>query len=346
MKVRVAIVGAGRDGSHFVQHYGADERVGEIVLVDPDKDLLKRYGAYPKVVAGYADSEAMLAKETVDIVSIHAPERVHRPVFEQAANRKLHIFCEKPLANTIEDIEAIMVAAHNNAGRKMMVGQCYRLERHSMSVKRLIDDGAIGVPVCVKTGYISDYLYFWQTEPQDNFKRPWHHITSRPMINGGTHLIDLASWLMKARPVSVYALRRPMQAGVYPGDWVSAIFRYSNDAMMHMDASFSMIAPHAPHFGLEVYGTEGSIRGETLYRFRSKEYHLRDFETREIETAKTESHAFKEEVTLFLDAIEKDEPVFVPVGEGANAAAAAIIADQAARLGQQLAIPDYRGVGG
>ena len=112
--------------------------------------------------------------------------------------------------------------------------------------------------------------------------------------------------------------------------------------MLHLDASFAMVAPHEPVFGLQVHGTEGSIREGILYRHANKQYHLRDFEKTPLQTSESEDdHGFDREVDAVIDAIVNDTPVPVTVEEGAAAAAAAVAAEDSAHQdGKVVPIPD------
>ncbi len=343
MKLSVAVIGTGRNGSRFVLRYNEHPSVGSIVIADPFEKSRKEFAKLDKVKADYASAEEMLDKEKVDLISVHTPGPLHAPYFIRACELKTHIFVEKPFATKLEDIRAMVQAAKGNPGRKMAVGHNYRGGEYNPHIKRLIEDGAMGEIVCIRCGYISDYMYYWQTEPQGQFvdKTPVLN-RIRPMFEGATHLIDLANWFIGSGAESVYSVRKPIQAGTVQADWIGALFRYPSSAMLHLDASFAMVAPHQHAFGLQVYGTEGSIRDGVLYRHSSKQYHLREFEKTPLQDSESEDdHGFDREVDAVIDAIVDDTPVPVTVNEGAEAAIGAVAAEESAfNPGQVVAVPD------
>ncbi len=342
MKLKVAVFGAGRNGSCFIEHYGNNPHVSEIVIVDPNPRLREHFRAFPKVVKTYEQVEKFFDGDDADVVSIHTPSDFHTRHFLQAAGHGAHIFVEKALANTQADIETMLAAAGKNKNKKMMVGQNYRQESYNPQVKRLIEDGAIGQPVCLRMGYVTDYIYAWQTEPETMYGNLASFARRvRPMIEGACHLIDLGNWLTGAHPVTVFARQRTMQADRVPADWVAGMFHYSDQTLVHMDACWAAIGPIKEQYGTEVYGTEGTIRDGRLFRYKSKEYHLRSFEERSLNPDQRKAHSFGEEVVSFIEAIVENKPVPVTMAEGANAAIGAIAAEESARLGQMVQVPYY-----
>ncbi len=344
MKLSVAVVGVGRNGSRFVLRYNEHPMVDSIIIADPYDKSRKEFSKLEKVKADYESAEEMLEKEDVDLVSIHTPGPLHAPYFIKACELKRHIFVEKPFATSLDDIRAMVKAADENKGKKMAVGHNYRMEEYNPHIKKLIDDGALGEIVCVSCGYVSDYMYYWQSEPQGQFvdKTPVLNKIC-PMFEGAVHLIDLANWFIGNGPKSVYSIRKEIQADKVKADWVGSLFKYSSSAMLHLNVSFAMIGPHEENFGLHVYGTDGTVRDGVLYRYRNnKEYYLRDFEQVKLEETKSkDDHGFDREVDAVIDAIVNDTPVPVSVEEGAIAAAAAVAAEQAWKdNGNIVAVPE------
>jgi len=342
MKLRVAILGVGRNGSSFVEHYQNHPQVSEVVIVDPNPKLRERFKGSTKVAAMYDRAEDFFDRDGADVVSINTPSDLHARFFLQAAKAGSHIFVEKPLANTQADIEAMLEAAKRNQGKKMMVGQNYRQESYNPQVKKLVEDGAVGEVVSLNMGYVTDYVYAWQTEPASAFGNQMAFVrTVRPMIEGACHLIDLANWLTGAHPATVFARRRAMQADRCPTDWLGAMFHYSDQTLVHIDACWAAVGPIKEQYGTEVYGTEGTIRDGRLFRYKSKEYHLRQFEERMMDRDQQRHHSFDLEVRNFIESIVEDKPVPVTMAEGANAAIGAIAAEESAQRQQAVPVPYY-----
>lgn len=94
-------------------------------------------------VRPYASLEDMLAQEDLDVVDICLPTDLHRWATELAASSGHHVFCEKPMALTLEDADA-MIASAESAGVTLMIGHCIRFWPEYALLKKLTDDGSLG----------------------------------------------------------------------------------------------------------------------------------------------------------------------------------------------------------
>jgi predicted dehydrogenase len=117
--IRVGVVGLGIGKTHL-QHYAALEGVEIAAVADVNgaaaEALGSRYGARP-----FSDALEMMATARLDAVSICTPPRVHKELVVAAAERGLHVLCEKPMAPTVADCDA-MIEAADRAGTTLMLG--------------------------------------------------------------------------------------------------------------------------------------------------------------------------------------------------------------------------------
>ncbi len=339
MGISVAVIGAGRNGMCFIEEYNKHPAVDTIFVADPFPKTKENIKELKKVKKVYDSGIELLENEKIDLTSIHTPAHLHTEFFTKACEIGTHIFVEKPLATTLDDIRTILKAAKNNHDRKIAVGHNYRLMSYHTEIKKLIDNGELGEIICIRTGYISDYIYYWQTEPNGRFINKKGELNIiKPIFEGATHSIDLANWFIGSGAKSAYGLRKEFQAGKVNADWIATIFGYPNDIIVHLDASFGMIAPHKPSFGLEIYGTKGTIRDNVFWKYGSQEYHLRNFVSKPLVVDES-SHKFDEEVKNIISAIVEGKDVLVSLEEGAQAVIAAIFAEKSALIGKVLYIP-------
>ena len=89
------------------------------------------------------DWKELIGRDDIDIIDINAPSDVHKEIAIAAAKAGKHVFCEKPLALTLEDSRE-MLAAVEAAGVKHMVGFNYRFTPAVMLAKKLIEEGRLG----------------------------------------------------------------------------------------------------------------------------------------------------------------------------------------------------------
>ncbi len=122
--VRVGLAGLGFMGGTHAQCHAALPNAELVAVVDVEPDRRERfaatYGAKP-----FASLEEMLSSVEVDMVDICMPTYLHRKAVEQVAAAGRQVLCEKPMALTVEDCDA-MIAATKKAKVKFMIGQVLR----------------------------------------------------------------------------------------------------------------------------------------------------------------------------------------------------------------------------
>lgn len=96
------------------------------------------YGGKP-----YASLAEMLASEDVDVVDICLPTYLHKDFTLEAASAGKHVFCEKPMAMTLEDADE-MTAACSAAGVQLMIGHCIRFWPEYAMLKQITANGQLG----------------------------------------------------------------------------------------------------------------------------------------------------------------------------------------------------------
>ena len=98
----------------------------------------------------YETGEELLEQADVDLIDVCVPTHLHRRFVEMAAARGKHVFCEKPLARTREDGQA-MIEACRKAGVKLGVGHVVRFFPEYRKIKETLESGQIGQPATVTT---------------------------------------------------------------------------------------------------------------------------------------------------------------------------------------------------
>lgn len=147
-RVRYAVVGAGNIAQVAVlpafEHAHENSQLAAIVSGDPEKRgvLGARYGV---ATCGYDDLEATIARERIDALYITLPNTRHREFVERAARTRTHVRCEKPMAMTSEDCEA-MVTACEAAGVQLMLAYRLHFEEANLRAMEIVRAGRIGRP--------------------------------------------------------------------------------------------------------------------------------------------------------------------------------------------------------
>ncbi|HEY0605812.1 MAG TPA: Gfo/Idh/MocA family oxidoreductase [Herpetosiphonaceae bacterium] len=139
------------------------------------------------------DWRKLVARDDIGLIDISTPGDTHAPIAIAAAENGKHVFCEKPLANTLAEARQ-MQAAVEQAGVVGMVNFNYRRVPAVQLAKRLIDDGRIGQIYHWRAVYLQD----WIMDP--NFPLVWR--LQKDVAGAGTlgdlgaHIIDLARMLV------------------------------------------------------------------------------------------------------------------------------------------------------
>jgi predicted dehydrogenase len=323
--LRIGVVGLGL-GRHHVAAYLASSDVGEIKVCDPNPsaiDAVLRVGS--RVVAGYADLDAMLGDGPLDAVSIVTPDHLHRPHAVACLRAGCHVLLTKPLATDLIDAMHI-VAQAEQARLKLMVAQECRFRSRFRRLKALIDAGTFGEIINLRIDSI------WDKRAQ--FARaPWYadKATGRSVVVGtAIHEIDLLRHLIGRPILRVQAVGNALGPLDFHAEKnVAALFEFEGGAIGQVTVSYAARFPPAGEAEdpLRLIGTRGIAVGD---RFASDD----DHEWRSLPVDETPhivgTHAC---VTAFVDAIVRD--VSVPVdGRDAMASLAACIAvDEAVRSG-------------
>ena len=150
-QIHIGFIGAGSRGYYLMERFykGGSAANAQIVAVcDTFTDHLQRGkdrvqtlgGNSPK---GYEDYHDLLADSSVDAVFIATPEHLHYPMFMDAIKAGKNIYCEKPLAHTIEQGEE-MVKAAEASGKVVQIGTQNRSNSLYIKAKEMVAQGMIG----------------------------------------------------------------------------------------------------------------------------------------------------------------------------------------------------------
>jgi len=113
-----------------------------VAVCDYREEKLAMYGDEFKVKT-YQDLEQMIEEERLDIVDICLPTHLHKEFTVRAAAKGVHVFCEKPMALTLEEADA-MIDACRSAGVTLMIGHCIRFWPEYVFLKQMVESGDYG----------------------------------------------------------------------------------------------------------------------------------------------------------------------------------------------------------
>ena len=260
MMIKIGIIGCGKIAQfRHIPEYAANPNVQLVGFYDINQkrsaDLAKKYGGQ-----AYESLEALLAAD-IDAVSVCTPNYVHAEQTITALKAGKHVLCEKPMAGSIQDCEAMLKAARE-AGRFLMLGHNQRLAKAHVKARELIESGLIGDIVTFRTTFFHGGPENWSIDPGPN---TWFFDKRRAlmgvMADLGIHKTDLVHYLTgqtiletTARLSTIdkkYADGRPIDVD----DNAVCIFRLSGGAVGTMAISWTSYG--AEDNSTVMYGTRG-----------------------------------------------------------------------------------------
>lgn len=270
--VRVGIVGGGfMARTHSLAYRAAPLHHGDelpliqqVRLADVNEQAAQRAAAAYGWREATGDWREITRAPDIDLVDIVTPNDSHAEIAVDAARHGKHIFCEKPLSNTLEGAKT-MHAAAQVAGVLTQVGFVFRTWPATALAKQLIQEGRIGEIHQLRAHYFHDYAL--DTE----FSMGWR--TDRAVAGAGSigdlgsHVVDLARYLageitdVTARTRTIVA-ERPGSAGarvsVDVDDMADVLVRFEGGATGVLQTSW-MAAGHKTDIGFEISGSHGAI---------------------------------------------------------------------------------------
>jgi predicted dehydrogenase len=213
----------------------------------------ERADAYgiPSVVT---DAHELVARDDVDAVVIGIPTHFHAEVAVAALRNGKHVLCEKPLARTREECDAI-AAAIEASGRVFQVAFVRRFDPEWGTLRRLVQAGAVGRPVQwrrIVAGAPPQPPYgAWYTQKA---------FSDGPLTENGSHDFDFARYTFGDASAVTASLRRFGRAGDLD-DMGTVIVDFASGDQMLCQWSWSLPPGASPSIGgLDVIGPEGAIR--------------------------------------------------------------------------------------
>ncbi len=139
--------------------------------------------------------QALVARDDIDLVDVCTPGNTHAEIAIAALEAGKHVLCEKPLANTVEEAEAMAAAAERAAGHGVhaMVGFTYRRVPAIALARKLVADGRIGTIHHVRAQYLQD----WIVDPEAplSWRLDKESAGSGALGDIGAHIVDLTQFI-------------------------------------------------------------------------------------------------------------------------------------------------------
>ncbi|CAL9635337.1 Gfo/Idh/MocA family protein [Streptomyces griseomycini] len=211
--LRVGMVGYAFMGAAHSQGWRTAGRVFDLplspelaVVCGRDADAVRAAASRHGWAATETDWRALVERDDVDLVDICTPGDSHAEIAIAALEAGKHVLCEKPLANSVAEAEAMVRAAEaaRARGQVAMVGFNYRRVPATALARRMVAEGRVGTLRHVRVTYLQD----WLVDPE--FPLTWRlrreQAGSGSLGDLGAHIVDLAQYLAGEQLAGVSAI--------------------------------------------------------------------------------------------------------------------------------------------
>jgi len=231
--IGVAVVGSGMAGRSHVAGYrmastmlGADlPEIRLVAVADVNEELARETAARYGYQRFESDWRRLLTADDVQAVSVVVANSLHREIVEALLGAGKHVLCEKPLAPTVADAQA-MVAAADGTDLVAATGFTFRRSPAISAIRDRVHDGSIGAPLLFDGHYWCDYA----CDPQ----RPmsWRYKGgpgSGALADIGSHVIDVAEFIcgpitgVRGAQLATFVDQRPLPVGLAIGHAATAV---------------------------------------------------------------------------------------------------------------------------
>ncbi|MDD2431793.1 MAG: Gfo/Idh/MocA family oxidoreductase [Firmicutes bacterium] len=312
--MRVAVLGCGQISPVHLKSWQNIHEAEVVVVVDIDLDKAKTRQKEFNISESETDYNLVIEREDIDVIDICLPTNLHMDAALKAARSGKHIFCEKPMARTLDEARLMQETAERH-NVKLHIGFVRRFCNSWLKMKELVQSGILGEKVV------------WRSATcHQGAPTPWYYQKAEgagPFLDGAVHNYDFANFMF-GRIKSVNSGLFTLGSKGDAFDTGSVSLEYENGAILHMNWSWAL--PNTAYGGsLEdyfgangalLYGCHGDFsydnKTEGVITFIGKDNERKFF-------VYPENDMFVDEIRAFYESCVFDKPVLASAKDGIEA---------------------------
>ena len=307
----------------------ADSRV--VAVMSRSAERARRYADENGIARSYDAIEALLDDPDVDVIYISTTNERHKAETLAAARAGKHVLCEKPLALTLDDALE-MTAACREAGVVMGTNHHLRNAITHRTLRRLINEGAIGQPLAARVFhavYLPPHLQTWRIKAPETGAGVILDIT--------VHDTDTLRFVLDDEVETVTAISA--RQGLAEGDLedaVMGVMQFRSGILAQFHDAFTI--KHTGT-GFQVHGAEGSLLAEDVMTQRpiGRIYLRRQDQVEEVDLGPPED-LYTRAVGLFNGAARGDAQPAATGEDGVRSLAVGLAVLESAQSGQRVRV--------
>jgi len=244
-KVKVGVIGLGPWGREILDQLGRLEQAEIAAICDNYPAMLRRSAKQAPNAAHVADYQAVLDNKEIAAVIVATATHQHKDIAIAALKAGKHVYCEAPLAHTVEDAKAIALAAKNSVGQVFQAGLQLRSDPGRLFLLPFIRSGALGKPVMAR-GQWHKKQSWRAASPNPEREKAINWRLDQALSPGligeiGIHAIDQSGWYFNLAPVAVTGFGSILlwKDGRDVADSAQVVIEYPDGVRQSYDASLA-----------------------------------------------------------------------------------------------------------
>jgi predicted dehydrogenase len=218
-----------------------------LAVASRSQESAEAYAKEKKIERAYGSYEALLAAPDIDVIYNPLPNHLHAEWTIKAVEAGKHVLCEKPLALTVDEVDAIHHAARKH-GRVVAEAFMYRHHPQTLKVQEIVRSGSVGTLKLIR----GSFGFFLDRTEDIRLLDP--AMGGGSIWDVGCYPISYARTIVGEAPHEVFGWQVTGQTGVdvtFIGQ-----MKFSNNVVAQFDSSFDIPL----YWGVEILGSEGSLK--------------------------------------------------------------------------------------
>jgi predicted dehydrogenase len=246
-KLKIGVIGLGAWGREILNTLATIPRAEVAAICDSYPAAFKRASTAAPKAATSEDYRTVVANKDINAVVVATPTHQHKEIVLAALKAGKHVYCEAPLASSIEDAREIALAAKPLAMKQIIfqVGLQNRSDKERMFLRPFIRSGALGETVMARAQWHKKQS--WRStspNPEREQALNWrvNKATSLGLVGEvGVHHLDQACWFLNALPIAAsgFGSIALWKDGRDVPDTIQLLLEYPGGVFMNYDATLA-----------------------------------------------------------------------------------------------------------
>ncbi|MGB5843788.1 MAG: Gfo/Idh/MocA family oxidoreductase [Anaerolineales bacterium] len=239
------LISTARINRALIKPLRASERNELAAVASRSQETAEQYAAEWEIPRAFGSYQSMLDDTRIDVVYNSLPNSLHTEWTVKALQAGKHVLCEKPLAITLEEVDAMQYAAQST-GRYLTEAFMYRHHPQTLRVKQMVDEGVIGKVRLIK----GEFTYNIRSESD---------VRLNPGLGGGSiwdvgcYPISYTRFILGSEPEEVFGWQVTGKSGV--DEVFSGQMRFPGKVLAQFDSGFR--SPYRSR--IEIVGSDGVL---------------------------------------------------------------------------------------